>query len=103
MDANARSVLDHPRADLDQALAYRCELSGGVSSEDFSATSGAIGVGSSGVLPVASAVGAACLAHLPVFSQREGRLWPRPCEKSLDKPAVGAAMAHFARADLVIR
>jgi hypothetical protein len=26
MYANARSVLDHPRADLDQALPYGCEL-----------------------------------------------------------------------------
>jgi hypothetical protein len=27
MYANARRVLDHPRADLYQALTYRCELS----------------------------------------------------------------------------
>jgi hypothetical protein len=27
--ANARNVLDDPRTDLDQALAYRCELSRG--------------------------------------------------------------------------
>jgi hypothetical protein len=27
MYANAGNVLDHPRAELDQALAYRCEFS----------------------------------------------------------------------------